>query len=152
MSLTSGLRSAKELLEKLHRDAALLDDEVSSDRFYNFAVTGYSMVDWVRNDPTVPAAAKTQPEIDGLRNNRWIQICGDIATANKHFTLNQRVPITGSVSAEQGWGQGRWGKGGWGEGEQSIDIVLTDGTQVCGLELVLKVVKEWDLFFQRHGI
>jgi hypothetical protein len=58
MSLTYGLSTAKELLEKLQRDAALLDEEVTSDRFFNFVVTGYSLIDWVKNDPVVPAAAK----------------------------------------------------------------------------------------------
>ena len=56
MSLTYGLQTAKELLEKLRRDAALLDEEVSSDRFFNFVVTGYSLIDWIKNDPAVPAA------------------------------------------------------------------------------------------------
>jgi hypothetical protein len=38
--LTFGLKTPRDLLEKLKRDATLLDDEVTSDRFFNFAVTG----------------------------------------------------------------------------------------------------------------
>jgi hypothetical protein len=46
----------------LQRDAAGLEEEVTSDRLFNFVVTGYSMIDWVENDPNVPPAARA----DGL--------------------------------------------------------------------------------------
>ena len=91
MSLTYGLQTAKELLEKLRRDAALLDEEVSSDRFFNFVVTGYSLIDWIKNDPAVPAAAKAA--VSPLYSDPWLKVCGDLATASKHFILTTRVPM-----------------------------------------------------------
>src|ERR1700687_3524557 len=45
-----------------------LEEEVTSDRLFNFVVTGYSMIDWVENDPNVPPAAKADPVIRGLRS------------------------------------------------------------------------------------
>jgi hypothetical protein len=58
MSLTYGLQSARDLFAKLQRDAATLDKEVSSDNFFNFVVTGYSLVDWIEKDPSVSAFGK----------------------------------------------------------------------------------------------
>jgi hypothetical protein len=45
------LKSANDLYAKLQRDAALLlEDEVTTDRFFNFVITGYSLIDWVKED------------------------------------------------------------------------------------------------------
>jgi hypothetical protein len=58
MSLTYGLRSARDLFGKLQRDAATLDEEVTSDKFFNFVVTTDSLRKWLENDPSVPASAQ----------------------------------------------------------------------------------------------
>jgi hypothetical protein len=150
MSLTYGLSTAKDLLEKLRRDAALLDEEVSSDRFFNFVLTGYSLIDWVKNDPTVPAVAKAA--VSSLYSDRWLKVCGDLATASKHFVLTTRVPVTADASSHRGWGIGRFGKGGWGSGEESIVVKLNDGTTYSGLDLVKEALQTWDGFFAAHGI
>lgn len=150
MSLTYGLATAKDLLEKLERDAALLDEEVTSDRFFNFVVTGYSLIDWVKNDPSVPSAARTA--VSSLYSDPWLQVCGDIANASKHFVLKKRTPITAGTTSKQGWGLGRWGKGGWGVGEESIIVTLNDATTYSGLDLMKGVLHTWKDFFTRHGI
>ncbi len=150
MSLTYGLTTAKELLEKLRRDAALLDEEVTSDRFFDFVVTGYSLIDWVKNDPAVPAAAKAAVPL--LYSDPWLKVCGDLATASKHFVLTSRVPVTIDASSQSGWGAGRFGKGGWGVGEESIVITLNDGTSCSGLAFVQEVLHTWGRFFSANGI
>lgn len=152
MSLTFGLTSAKELFAKLERDAALLDEEVTSDAFFNFVVTGYSLIDWVNEDPTVPGAAKKESEIQSLYRDRWLQVCGDIAIAAKHFKLTERKPITKSASSERGFGMGRYGKGGYGVGEESITVKLDDGSEFTSLDLVQGVLSSWRNFFSKHGI
>jgi hypothetical protein len=152
MPLTFGLSSVRELFAKLERDADLLDAEVTSDRLFNFVVTGYSMIDWVRNDPSVPASAKAVYEVDLLHIDPWLKVCGDLATACKHFSFTQRVPITQSADARQGYGCGRFGKGAYGAGELSIEIQTNDGTTFTGLELVNGVISKWQAFFKTHGI
>ena len=151
-SLVPGLDSAKDLHAKLQRDAALLDEEVSSDAFFNFVVTGYSLIDWIKNDPGVPAAARTQSEIDALYADKWLKVCGDLAAAAKHFTLTKRKPITFSATSRQGYGMGRYGKGRYGVGEKSIEVALNDGTRFSALELVEGVLDMWQSFFAKYGI
>jgi hypothetical protein len=149
MSLTFGLQTPRHLLEKLKRDAALLDEEVTSDRFFNFVVTGYSVLDWVKN--CIPSLAT---EADDMRKNHWVGICGDLANASKHFKLERKQisPASSAVSKPGGWGMGRWGKGGWGIGEEVITITLSDGTALDGLDLVTNVLAAWDRFFSTHGM
>ena len=61
------LSSPRDLFEKRKRDAALLiDDEITTDRFFNFVVTGYSLIDWIKADP----AFATQQGIYGFIPNR----------------------------------------------------------------------------------
>jgi hypothetical protein len=152
MPLTFGLSSVRELFAKLKRDANLLDAEVTSDRLFNFVVTGYSMIDWVRNDPSVPASAKAENEVNLLRVDPWLKVCGDLATACKHFSFTRRVPITQSADAREGYGCGRFGKGTYGVGESSIEIQMNDGTAFSGLDLVNGVISKWQAFFEAHGV
>ena len=153
MTLTYGFNSIGDVLAKLEREAkALREEEVNGDRFYNFVITGYSMIDWVRNDPTVPASAKHAGAVDGLYSDRWLKICGDLATASKHFNLTRRIPITSTSTTESGWGIGRFGKGGYGVGEENIEVTLNDGTVLNALEIVQGVQATWKAFFHTHHI
>lgn len=53
------------LFHKLQRDVARLDRAVTHDKFFNLVITGYSLIDWVKNDPSLPAAARTSESITG---------------------------------------------------------------------------------------
>ena len=151
MSLTFGLSSFRDLLAKLERDAQKLkSEEVNSDYFFNFVVTGYSLIDWVKHDPTVPASAKQS--VQTLYADRWIKICGDLANASKHFSLTSRTPLVASTDVESGYGVGRYGMGGWGVGEQSIEITLSDGSTFDCLRLVDDVLTTWHTFTATHSI
>jgi hypothetical protein len=150
MALTYGLSSARSLYEKLQRDAEALEEEVNSDRFFNFFVTGYSLIDWVKKDPSVPQTAQTA--VNDIRDDQWIKTCRDIANASKHFTLNYSNPTTSSVTSEQGFGVGRYGLGGFGLGEERINVTLTDGSSFDCLKLVDGVMNTWKNFFSLYDI
>ncbi|WP_445175646.1 hypothetical protein [Microcoleus sp.] len=156
MALTYGLLSARSLYEKLQRDAEALKEEVNSDRFFNFVVTGYSLIDWVKEDPSVPQTVQTAAKniYKDINHDqwKWIKRCGDIATASKHFTVTRRQLITSSATSEQGFGVARYGLGGFGEGEERIEVTLTDGLSFDCLQLVDGVMNTWEDFFSSHGI
>jgi hypothetical protein len=153
MALTFGINTARDLLNKLEREAALLrDDGVTADRLMNFVQTGYSLIDWIKNDPTVPAAAKGHSVITGLYANRTFKVCGELANSAKHFTLTKRQPITTAASKKSGFGFGRFGMGGFSEGEQEIILTLNDGTVMNALNFVQDVIGTWNQFFLTHKI
>jgi len=91
VNLTFGLQTPRDLLGKLKRDAALLNEEVTDDRFFNFVVTGYSIIDWVKKGDFSDTVTTAVWE---MHKEQSIKICGDIAIASKHFKLKTRDPIT----------------------------------------------------------
>ena len=138
------LSCPRDLFDKLKRDASLLlDDEITTDRFFNFVITGYSLIDWVKADPGFSGV-----HVQGLYDDRWLKICGDLANASKHFRLSgRRRTITKSAKSSQGYGVGGYGRGGYGLGEESIEIELNDGTVINLIELVNEVVSAWERIF-----
>lgn len=153
MALTFGFDTIRDMLSKLERDAKLLEkDAFTADRFLNFVLTGYAMIDWVKNDPSIPASAKQTTVVESLYQDQVLRICGDLANSLKHFTLTMRTPITKDTTSESGYGVGRYGKGGYGEGEEVITIELNDGTKMNALALVRDVVSKWKTFFVTYGI
>ena len=153
MSRTYGLRTANDLLAKLRRDAQLLREEVSSDRFFNFVVTAYSLADWIQNDPSVSSPAKA--DLTRLRGTTQIQICRELANASKHFQLDPKKspnPKVASADSEQGYGVGSWGVGDYGVGEEEITVWLNAGEGISGLEVMEDVLEEWNQFFSMHGL
>lgn len=153
MSRTYGLRTAQDLLSKLDRDAMLLREQVSSDHFFNFFVTAYSLADWVQNDPSVPASAKNA--LKQFRGKPEIQICKDLANASKHFELDPKknpTPMVDSADSAQGYGVGRYGIGDYGVGEESIVVRLSAGSPVDGMDVMEEALREWKAFFHTHGI
>lgn len=152
MSLTYGLKTPWDLLRKLEREHTRLMREVSSDNFFNFTVTAYHLIDWVKNDPTTPQAA-----IDGLSmlySSTYLATCRDIANASKHFALNKgyKNQIVEKVSVISGYGKGRFGAGEYGKGEESIVVVLTDGQRCDALQMAQEVMSVWVDFFREHQL
>jgi hypothetical protein len=152
MSLAPGFKDIRDLLARLQRQADLLDSEVTADRFVDFCITAYSMIDWIRNDPTLPPSARTRAAINGLYAEQSLKACGDIATAAKHLTLTTRKPIVSSTRLQRGWGAGRFGKGRWGYGEEEVAVVLQNGTIYQCLDLARAVIRYWVRFCAKHGI
>jgi len=152
MSLTPGFRSAVDLFHKLQRDVARPDQEISDDQFFNLVITGYSLIDWVKNDPPLPAAARTAEAIAALRNEPWLKVCGDLANASKHFVLTKRQPVTKEVTSQAGWGIGRFGKRAYGEGERTIEVHIHGAPTWSALEFSVGALQVWLQFFERHCV
>jgi hypothetical protein len=153
MTLSATLKSAKDLLHKLERDIKLLDVEVTTDKFFNFVITAYSICDWIKNDPSVPIAAKKA--LSQFRTQQEILICRDVANSNKHFVLNPRnqsQAVTQEVKSEAGFGVGRYGVGGFGVGEEEITITLNDGSVFGAIDFASQVIAAWQDFFKQHQV
>jgi hypothetical protein len=161
MSLTYGFKNARDLFEKLKRDAKKLEEEVNSDNVFNFIVTAYHIKDWIKNDPSNSQDIRNQAK-ELPKNEKIIDICQDIANASKHFDLNrdgQRHQKTSNVSSEQGgFGDARFGKGNFGKGEEEIIIKLlttSDNSQPEEfniLDFKTKVVEFWQNFLDNNRL
>jgi hypothetical protein len=152
VSLTPGLSSAVDLFHKLQRDVGRLNKEITSDDFFNFVITGYSLIDWVKHDISLPASARTSKEIDRLHSEHWLKVCGDLATASKHYTLTTRKPVVMTAESQQCFGKGRCGRGAYGVREEEIVIRINNGTEWTALEFACGVLQAWLQFFKRHEV
>lgn len=152
MSLTYSFRTAKDVIDKLRRDVDVLNEEVTGDCFFNLVITAYHLTDWIKNDTSIPLAAKN--DINSMYLNQHVAVCRDIANASKHFSLSRdyKNQVTDLAHASQGYGCGRFNKGLYGVGEESIDIECSDGTKLSSIELAKEVLAAWEVFFSKHGI
>lgn len=145
------LASIFDLYEKLQRDGAALDDEVTVERVFNFAATAYSLIEWIKNDPAVSPLVKTQAAIDALSNDQWIKLCGDLITARKHFKL-KRVSTARLGSPSREIGSASVKEGHYEDGKGKSEILLSDGTKFHSHDLVENVLSSWKSFFSRNGM
>jgi hypothetical protein len=152
MGLTPGLSSAVDLFHKLQRDIVRIDKEVTSDCFFDMVITGYSLIDWVKNDPSLPPSARTPIEIATLHSTPWLKVCGELANASKHFKLNRRAPVVNAATSKTGYGLGRYGISSYGKGEEDIEVEVDNGSVWAAREFAVGVLQAWLEFFERHGI
>jgi hypothetical protein len=152
VSLTYGLKTPRDMLEKLRREHARLRVQVTSDDLFNFVVTAYHIRDWVRRHPSASEAAKE--EAWSLYSNTYIGVCRDLTNASKHYVLwqNYKDQVTEKVSAISAYGSGRYGVGDYGSGEESIVVMLKDGRRMDALFLAQEVIDLWEQFFRKHGL
>lgn len=79
-----GMRSPRDLYDKLLVDAAKLKGMHPHDVF-NFFVTAYHMLDWIKEGPAKESPAIAEDLEATLRNNTFVRVCRDFANASKHF-------------------------------------------------------------------
>lgn len=150
MSLTYSFKTARDVLEKLRRDVQALDEQVTGDRFFNFVITAYHIMDWVKQEPSVPSN-----DAQSMYQNKYFALCHDLANASKHCVLRENYGNQEANSAEskQGtFGCGRFGKGIFGVGEEWIVVSCRDGVKISSLELAHGMLGVWDSFFTKHGL
>jgi len=129
-----------------------LDNGVTSDCFFDLVITGYSLIDWVKNDTTLPALARDEACSGQLHQEPWLKVCGDLATASKHFGLKYRAPVVTNATSRTGYGAGRYGIGAYGEGEEDIEVEIGKGKVWAARKFAIGVLQAWLQFFERHGI
>jgi len=151
--LTCKLNGPCDLIEKLRNDVELLEDEVTSYRFFNLAITGYHIIDWIKNNKSV--SATTCEAVKNMYENKYISVCRDVANASKHFEFKKGYPnrkIKSAKSIQGPYGTGRYGKGLYGNGEEQITIECLDGDKYDALEFARAILKTWDDFFNEHKL
>ena len=152
MSLTAGMKTPRDMLTKLHTEHARLQQQVSSGDLMNFAITGYHLIEWIKRNPSTPATARA--DLETMYQNPDIGVCRDITNEGKHFELRDdyKDRVTAKTSATSGFGAGRFGAGLYGVGEESIVIVLLDGTRFDALAWAQRVADAWETFFAKHRL
>jgi len=151
--ITYKLSCPYDLLEKLRADVELFEKQVTTYRFFNLVVTGYHILDWIKNTESIPTT--TREAVKNMYENEYISVCRDVANASKHskFKENYKNRKIKSAESMQGpLGTGRFGKGVFGVGEEQITIECLDGCKHDALKFAKAVLQTWDVFFKEHKL
>ena len=73
MPLTFGLQDASDMLAKLHHEHERLEREVTSYNLFNFVVTAYHLIEWVKRRSGCARRAKR--DLDSIRKDTYIAVC-----------------------------------------------------------------------------
>lgn len=136
--------SAAEHFKKLRKVFKRVEEALHKDDLDDFFKTAYHLLEITEKDKATTPLQKSAAA--ALRQDIDFQVCRDIANSEKHFGLDpKRNPTPAIVAAPvlEGYGVGRFGKGGFGVGEQSVSLLLSDGTTQDALGLVRRVFKKW---------
>src|SRR2546428_14078907 len=114
------------MLAKLHTELSRLKTSVTSGDLMNFTITGYHLIEWIRNNPSTSVTAKK--ELEAMYRNPDIGVCRDITNESKHFALKKGYEdrVTDKTSATSGYGVGGDGKGPYGIREEAIVVVVLE--------------------------
>jgi hypothetical protein len=142
------IRTPRDLLEKAKRDYSHMEAETSTDTVFNFFVTIYHVVDYVKALGTVPEAA-----IKKLYDDPDFKMCQFLCNKGKHIKLRQlqsyeakyQPAITGGALDSFPLGSGVLG------GPESY-VVFDGNKEVDTIDLGVRLLQKWDAFFATHGI
>jgi hypothetical protein len=157
IDLNYGLGNSKKLLEKVKRDQNALyeaiisqDPDSISDAVFNFAVTGYHIKDWLRNEGIVGVEQY-------INSKPMIRLCADLCNGSKHKLLSSRRETNDPVMSIN-------------NSELTIDMTtitcdatipinghtvrmaLTSGKEIEILDFSNQVVDSWESFFSDNNI
>jgi len=137
--------SPRDILDKARRDLVKLRDHLDIDNIFDFFVTAYHVVDYVRSLEAAPEQA-----ISDLYEEPDFRMCRFICNKGKHLVLREgdeygtyRRP--GSTVGEFTIGETLLGVGpGY--------LIIDETHQVDVVDLAERIIDRWDLFFEEHSI
>jgi hypothetical protein len=157
IDLNYGFGNSKKLLEKVKRDQSTLYDSIISqdtdgisDAVFNFAVTGYHIKDWLRNEGVSGVEAY-------INSKPMLCLCADLCNGSKHKLLNSPREVNDPVMSIN-------------NSELTCDMTtitcdatipinghtvrmaLTSGKEIEILDFANQVVENWELFFSANNI
>jgi hypothetical protein len=142
------LQTARGLLDKAKRDYAKMENETSTDTIFNFFVTSYHVVDYVKALGTVPQIA-----IDQLYDDPDFKMCQFLCNKGKHIKLRQGSPFEAKYKAAVTGGiLGSFVLGTDVLGGPERFVVLDDGKEVDTVNLGNKLLEKWEASFAAQGI
>ncbi|EJF7199153.1 hypothetical protein V9J80_003590 [Vibrio cholerae] len=160
MSIIQEYKLPKDMLEKLAREGERTwkcrNIQDKADHFFNFCVTSLSLRDWCIAYLELEGKEESQ-FYDMHSKNKWLNYCGSIANASKHFKLIEgRKSAVKSVDSKISKLVALGVNGQVIEGMEServsFDIQVSD-TEVEDLMVVLfYCVVQWEEVFKNYNI
>ncbi len=142
------ITSPRDLLHKAKRDYEKMKADTSTDTIFNFFVTTYHVVDYVKSLGTVSDSA-----IDQLYADADFKLCQFLCNKGKHIKLRSGEPY--EAKHQPGIPGGTLGTFVLGLdplGGPDKFVVLDGSQEVNVIELGARLIDKWESFFAIHGI
>lgn len=127
-----------------------MDSDNYVDEIYAFFLNCFHLKDWLKEDSSVPPAARGQVE-QWLKDNRALRLCADIANALKHLRLTRKQHSDETPSFGKRAFALDLGAGPTASIALKYEIEATGGA-VDAFVLATDCVKAWDEFFVTHQL
>lgn len=159
MSLTFGLSSPRDLLEKAKRELSAFKEAIAvqdkgqvADAIFNFACSVYHVKDWLKE---FASASYCQQDVEKfVASEMSLSTCRDICNASKHHRISRYSPTTIEVTAS---------------GTPAIEILPSgdalpkgetfrikvgryDGSRHEFTALANDAIDKWEGIFQKNGL
>jgi hypothetical protein len=136
----------RQILEKAKRDLQKLSEDTNIDSIFNFFVTAYHVVDYVKVLNTVPV-----DDIKALYEEPDFRKCRYICNKSKHRTLDKGDDefIT-YKRPSAALGEFMLGESALGLGRAYF--IIDEAEQVEVLDLGKRIIDRWEAFFNTHSI
>ena len=142
------IASPRDLLDKAKRDYETMKTDTSTDTIFNFFVTTYHIVDYVKALGTASDSA-----IDQLYADPDFKICQFLCNKGKHIKLRSREPYAAQHQpAVLGGALGSFVLGVDRLGGPEKFVVLDGSQEVEVTELGARLILKWEEFFTAHKI
>ena len=146
--MTNGLISFathRDILNKAKRDLEALQTHLNIDTVFNFFVTSYHVVDYVKINNLAPKSA-----IDALYQEEDFRMCRFICNKGKHLTLRNGDVFDTYRRPGSTLGDFTLGETLLGVGEAYL--VIGEEGYVDIIDLAERIIDRWEEFFSEHGI
>ncbi|MCG9602237.1 hypothetical protein L1D16_15595 [Vibrio sp. Isolate31] len=160
MSIIKEYKLPKDLLEKLGREGERAwkstNIQDKADHFFNFCVTSLSLRDWCIAYLELEGADKNQ-FFEKHSQSKWLNYCGSIANASKHFKLLAgRTSSVESVESKVSKLVTLGANGQVIEGAEServsFDIQVSEDEAKDLMTVLFHCVAQWEEVFENYGI
>jgi hypothetical protein len=142
------IASPRDLLDKAKRDYEKMKADTSTDTVFNFFVTTYHLVDYVKALGTVGNSA-----IDQLYANADFKMCQFLCNKGKHIKLRSSEPYEAKHQpAIPGGTLGSFVLGVDRLGGLERFVLLDGAQEINVIELGTRLIDKWEAFFATHGI
>ena len=157
MSLTFGLNTPRDLLEKAHREfailesAAIMQDETQvADALFNFAVTAYHVKDWLEHHLS---RSRSAIDVDAYVA-RWpaLLICRDLCNAGKHVVLEYKAVTEAVLASSESTPAGLAMDGSRSAPVYRVVVMRKDGSTIDAVTLAAQALDDWERFFVIYGL
>lgn len=137
------LRSPRDMYEKAKRELDRMKSSPNIDTIFNFYVTAYHIMDYVKKQPGVPQAS-----IKAFYADSDFGTCNRICNRGKHLKVGD--PLTAHSRPGAVFGMAVWGDTAFSEAPSYTLVV--DGRRVEVIPLAERLLVKWERFCKDNGI